>query len=408
MSYEKPKPKPQPQPDMSIMFQDITQYIETLTSTKPDETYAENIWKDEVEELFTEIDDTPAHTIKDALLEVIPSFYKKAKAQKESSQDGILKRKRQLTVLETTPQIVQRSAEWYKHMKEFLTASQLSDIFVPGRTRGKLVMSKVVCDDDAATPTNYRIATWSHEMTPFDWGIRFEPVAKMLYEYLTNTPVREIGRLIHKNPLLKLAASPDGIVEDSRDSRNTRIGRLVEFKAPISRSIEKGDIPKNYWQQMQIQMEVADVDSCDYFEIQLRSTKGNETVEGPCIKYGYVYTIGAVTPPYDDPQPVRYLYSQLNSSIEDLSGLLKEGETLLETIEWGLLSYNLVTVQRSTLWFESIIPVLKKFWEDVAAAKVGTFDLPPSKRKQQVVFCLIQDDVEPSLIDAQNQVVVGS
>ena len=387
------------------MFQDITQYIETLTTEKPTETYAETSWKDEVEELFAEIDDTSAHMIKDALLEVIPSFYKKAKAQKESSNNGILKRKQRLTILETTPQIVQRSAEWYKHMQELLTGSQFSDILVPGRTRGKLVMSKVASAD--TTPTNYRIATWSNETSPFDWGIRFEPVAKMLYEHFTQSSVREIGRLIHKNPLLKLAASPDGIIEDSCENPS-RIGRLVEFKAPISRSIEKGDIPKNYWYQMQIQMEVADIDSCDYFEIQLRSKKGSEAIEGPCIKYGYVYTIGATVASYEDPQPIRYLYSELNSSLENLSGLLKEGEILLETIEWGLISYNLETVQRSTLWFESIIPEIKKFWEDVAAAKVGTFDLPPSKRKQQVVFCMIQDDTEPSPVDTQNQVVVGS
>jgi len=375
------------------MFQDIGEYIETNSDIKPSDQFSQEEWKNGVEQLFDGIDDAHVIAIKDIYLETIPSFYKAATVRK--NEKDLHMRKKRLIELETTPQIEQRSDEWYKHAQEYLTASQFGDLLAAKRTRGKLVLSKVASNntEEQQQQQSRRYACWTQEMNPFDWGIRFEPVAKMIYEELTKTKVRDIGRLVHSNAEFKLAASPDGIIEEDNSDAHIRLGNLVEFKAPISRQIEIGVIPKQYWAQMQIQMEVANVDICDYFEIVLRSpTRSSSipTIEGPVQYSGYVYTVGKYQPPYEDPQPFRYIFSKLN---EDLSNSipLEEGETILETTPWGLLGYNLVSVLRSTSWFESMKPLLSEFWNDVALAKEGKFVLVESRRKNTNT-CLIQDE----------------
>ena len=371
------------------MFQDVATYIETNSDIKPTESFSTSVWKEIIEDLFEGIEGQDILSIKDGFLEAIPSFYERA-AMKRAYKD-LDHRKKRLASLAIAHQIEQRSDEWYKHALEFLTASQFGDLLGAKRGRGKLVLSKVQKEEQHSR----RFAAWTHESNPFDWGIRFEPVAKMVYEYITETRVREIGRLVHSNPELKLAASPDGIVEECATSH--RLGRLVEFKAPISRAIEDGDVPKNYWYQMQIQMEVADVDLCDYFEIVLRSPtrSGIPVCEGPARMSGYVYSIGSIQPPFDDPQPVRYIYSKVNETMVGPDELvLEEGETLLEIIPWDLISYNLVPVVRSHVWFGSMKPVIKTFWEDVQKAKTGAFNLPEA-RKTRANGCLIKDDFEP-------------
>lgn len=381
------------------IFQDIGTYIETCSNQIPTEPFTAEIWKDHVEELFEDIEDTEVHLIKDAFLELVPSFYQHAKERSELKDFQM--RKNKLNRLINTVQIEQRSDEWYKQAQEYLTASQFSDILTNGRTRGKLVLSKVLKTDQEQQAR--KLASWTNEMTPFDWGIRFEPVAKMVYETITKTRVKDIGRVIHPNATLRLAASPDGIIEVGDE----RVGRLVEFKAPISRPILSGIIPKNYWHQMQIQMEVTDINICDYFEVQLRSKNKNEVqMEGPALYYGYVYVIGRNNPPYEDPQPYRYIYSEINQATPSNTLDLPAGDSILETLSWELMGFNLIAVPRSHTWFESIQPQLIQFWADVISARDGAFTLPESKRQTKYNICLIQED--PLSVDTKDEVMIGS
>lgn len=372
---------------MQSVFQDVSDYIETNSDRKPVEPFARELWLDFVEDLFSEIDDLMTVSTKEAIIEVVPSFYQHANAKRISKD--IEKRRKRLEELCNLPQIEQRTKEWYKQAFEILTGSQTGALLGSKRTRGKLVLSKVNRSEEGEETQQRRHAVWSHETNPFDWGIRFEPVAKMIYEYLTKTRVRELGRIVHPNPELKIAASPDGIIESCETGE--RLGILVEFKAPISRIIEDGELPKDYWCQQQVQMEVTDIDRNDYFEVVLRSpSKSSTQIEGPALLYGYVYTIGCVQPPYEDPQPYRYVYGKLNEGPVDIP--LQDGETLLETLPWDLMAYNLIPVTRSTTWFETVmVPAIKEFWEDVEKAKEGTFNLPEG-RKMKAKGCLIKDD----------------
>ena len=141
----------------------------------------------------------------------------------------------------------QRTLEWYKQGQEVLTASQFATILKGARTRGHLVVEK---STPITTISKKYLCVRTEDIRAFDWGIRFEPVIKQLYENITSSKVADLGRLIHPTDK-NLAASPDGLVTDGQKK-----GYLVEFKAPISRVITE-EVPKDYWMQMQIQMEVA-------------------------------------------------------------------------------------------------------------------------------------------------------
>jgi len=45
---------------------------------------------------------------------------------------------------------------------------------------------------------------------------------------------------------------------------------MLEIKCPYSRKIEEGVPPIHYWAQMQLQLEVADLDECDFLECEIR------------------------------------------------------------------------------------------------------------------------------------------
>ena len=94
----------------------------------------------------------------------------------------------------------------------------------------------------------------------------------MHYEKDFNTKVGEFGCIKHEK-IKFLRASPDGI---NIDPTNLRYGRLVEVKNPTSRQLD-GIPEKAYWVQMQIQMEVWDLDECDFLKLFLKNMKQKKT-----------------------------------------------------------------------------------------------------------------------------------
>lgn len=273
----------------------------------------------------------------------------------------------------------QRTLEWYKQGQTVLTASQFATILKGPRTRGQLVIEKAAIVSDITKKTN---CVRTEDIRAFDWGIRFEPVVKQLYENMTSGKVADLGRLLHDKDD-HLAASPDGLVIEGE-----RRGRLVEFKAPISRVI-KESIPEDYWIQMQIQMEVADLELCDYFEVRFSSPAGlKEWTKPPETDInhgkGTIFLVGDK----EDEQPRYYFYPKFGIEEEPT---LKDDEVILERIPWISTGYNLKTVERSKTWFTSMTEQITRFWTDVEDAKKGSFVLPESTRKRKADECLIVD-----------------
>ena len=283
------------------------------------------------------------------------------------------------------PQVEQRTENWYMEAANLLSASQFSTILKSGRTRGQLVLDKATGNVDTSTR---RTVVLTMELNPFTWGIRFEPVVKQIYSALTGTRVTELGRLKHQlDP--RLAASPDGLVVEGPDQR---LGRFVEFKAPVTRAI-LNSIPADYLAQMQIQMEVGGVEECDYLECKFHSSYGSkcvvEQIHEDAVFWGHIFLIGDE----EDGTLLRYEYSPLKDL--DWKPDLTEGEAIVEVIPWWSSKWYLTTVGRSRAWFASVQPAIYAFWKDVEAARRGEFQMPESKRKlKDKNPCRIIDEAE--------------
>jgi len=290
----------------------------------------------------------------------------------------IEQRQQNVLSLLARPQIEQRTDSWYTEVKNMITASQFSLILKDNLTRGKLVLEKASGKMDTS---NRKTVVHTIDLNPFTWGIRFEPIVKQIYCHLTKTEVRDMGRLKHQTDP-RLAASPDGMVVNGSEEY---YGRFVEFKAPVTRKIQN-EIPKDYIVQMQIQMEVGNVEECDYLEVKFNSAYESKIPDLPTTStyYGKIYIIGK------DNFPIRYEYSPLNNFDEEPT--LNEDETILEIVPWATSEYYLKTVERSKSWFSSIQHKIDSFWKDVESAKAGTFVLPESSRKRKDTMCMIIDE----------------
>ena len=294
-------------------------------------------------------------------------------------------RRKKIHSLKTAPQIEQRTKEWYQHFAHVLTASEFSTLFGSVRQRRNLVMAKAFPKIEDST--FFRTSCPTDEMSPTGWGIRFEPVVKQILEHKFQCKIYEPGRITHpKNA--KLAASADGIFEES--AHKDQLGRLVEIKCPFSRAIGN-EIPADYWIQMQIQMEVTDIDECEYVEVEILSRKANqaEVDLSGCSLKGKVYLLKQTV---EEGKPFGYKYVYGEMGMEKPPSFPK-GYTLLETIPWGFKKWHRKVVQRDKAWYASTKTWQDTFWNDVERAKKGEKllfggdePLPATAR------CLIMDD----------------
>ena len=253
----------------------------------------------------------------------------------------IEQRKANIAHLLERPQVEQRTHDWYMEAATLLTASQIGSLYGGPAARGKLVLEKANANVDTSSR---RTVVLTQDLNAFTWGIRFEPVVKQIYCALTGTTVVDLGRLKHATNT-HLAASPDGLVTEGPPDR---LGRFVEFKAPVSRPI-LDIIPEDYLMQMQIQMEVGNVEECDYLEVRFHSQYGQRLMN-PCTNprfQGRIAVIGN-----DEKTLIQYKYSPLNDTT--WMPTIEEGQELLEIIPWETDLGYLKTVERSRLWFKSI------------------------------------------------------
>lgn len=279
-------------------------------------------------------------------------------------------------------QTEQRTAAWYEQMATILSASELGHLFGSLRERAQLVMSKTV----PYTPRYQPLAIPSDTMSPFDWGIRFEPIVKQIYEDKYGVTLKELGRLQHLSEP-RCSASPDGLVYHCPN--NIRTGRLIEIKCPVTREID-GTIPKDYYSQMQMQLQVTGLMHCDYIEAVFASKYNNNILkEGPSYYNGYIAVIRYAE--IKGGQEFYYIYSPIN--VVDWNPDIQEGEEIVEITPWKLMQWSEQLVTRNEGWWQALRPIMDSFWEDVEKAKRGEFTIPESKRapkKQKIEKCLIQ------------------
>lgn len=214
----------------------------------------------------------------------------------------------------------QRSQEWLDLRDQMITASDVASAIGDNHyeTPDAFVKKKVLRTKWAGN------AATEH-------GTLLEPLVRDLYDQRTGRKSHEIGLVQHRQ-YPWLGASPDGVTED---------GLLIEIKCPLTRKIEP-KVPKHYWPQVQLQLEITDLEECDF--IQYRPASAEGTVPS---------------------RPEEFVVTR---------------------------------IKRDRSWFEKNLPAMKAAWDRICKGREnGLCDLQddpaPAQFKKEIV-CLLEEDNE--------------
>ncbi len=262
-------------------------------------------------------------------------------------------------------QWVQRTKEWFEIRSTLFTAS--SDVAGILSTRTS-TQNKVICKKLGWDSAPFQGNKYTEH------GIKFEEIAKQIYQIKNQCTIYDLGLL--KHPTIDcLGASPDGICST---------GRLIEIKVPSARRPQLGIIPKKYWIQMQVQMQVCQVKECDFLQCvitEYNSYKdfiqdGGRLLTTNSKQKGIIGRIG------DNALEVgnKYFYPKLEWSVEEKLHWLKQQRIQIHTATeedinfdyWQLEMYQCETVLRDDNWWieQKVEEKLKLCWECVQQKKL--------------------------------------
>ncbi len=297
----------------------------------------------------------------------------------------------------------QRTPAWYIQASKVLTASEIGTLFGSPRARGQLVMSKAVppTPEEIERRCSKQLTCPSEFMTPFDWGIRFEPVVKQIYELKQRCQIADLGRLVHPVDQ-RIAASPDGLITVVEENGSPRLGSLIEIKCPITRGIIQNKVPEEYYNQMQLQLEVTGVPRCYYVEAKFRSPAGKKVpvAEGEAMAEGVLWLVEHLDPETGK-ETRRYVYGPVGGGQlqEPPCHLIGQNDVVIERVPWALVGWQELEVQRSPSWWADMQAKLESFWGDVESARKGEF-VVPAARVRKAAMTAVSADAEdaPCLI----------
>ena len=291
-----------------------------------------------------------------------------------------------INYLRSLPQPTQRTAEWYSFRHGLITASNAYKAFEGNSTMNQLIYEKCLPLKTINTTDNKMVNVSS----PLHWGQKYEPLSVLIYEDVYGTTVEDFGCIRHSKYDF-LGASPDGI---NVSNESPLYGRMLEIKNVVNREIT-GVPKKEYWIQTQLQMEVCDLNECDFLETkfveyenstefdtdddgtQTNRTKKNE-LKGMILYFST-----------QEGKPV-YVYKNIhlvNQADVDLweTGTIEEYETTnknwIKTIYWKLETLSCVLIQRNTQWFSDNIQQLQIVWSIIERERdTGYEHRAPKKR----------------------------
>ena len=271
----------------------------------------------------------------------------------------------------------QGTAEWFDFRWNHITASSAWKAFEENASKNQLILSK--CQPiNPSKYTNVNITSATHH------GHKYEPVSILIYEEQYDTEIGEYG-CIESDRFSYLAASPDGI---NTKIDNCRYGRLLEVKNPTSRKIT-GIPKKEYWVQMQIQMEVLNLDTCDFLETLFKEYETGDDFsqdgEFSVTKDGKIK--GIIVCLNDGSKPV-YKYKPLNIKTNDEFDIWKDAIidanptlTWINDSFWHLETLSCVLVKRNKQWFETIRPKFLDVWKIILRERAEGYDHRKPKKR---------------------------
>jgi hypothetical protein len=182
------------------------------------------------------------------------------------------------------------------------------------------------------------------------WGIRYEPVAIKLYENKNNIKVlRE--KFKYHSKFKWLGCRVDGVVSNNK---------LLEIKCPNIRNISNIP-PIYYWIQVQLELEIMNMDECNYVEYKFKECDKDEYINiqkekgiiGELIKddeYIYIYPIE-----YND--DIEYMIKNINNL--SVNNFKYKKYNMNKLIYWYIDDVISTKIKRNKEWFNKIINILE-------------------------------------------------
>ena len=320
----------------------------------------------------------------------------------ETNEKIIIEKK--IQSLREIPQPVQRTPEWYQFRWNLITASNAWKAFESQSTINQLIYEKCQPLKDFSIEPIDEEVKMINTNTTLHWGQKYEPLSVMLYEHIYDSKVEDFGCI--KHPVYKfIGASPDGIVIQSNTGR---YGRMLEIKNIVNREIN-GIPKKEYWVQMQLQMEVCDLDECDFLETKFTEypdyqSYRNDSASGIIDDKEFNSYVTTKDGSYkgiivhfhtSDGRPY-YEYMPLNlwkpddiSNWEETIVHKYESEPykyiFLKFIYWRLEKLSCVLVSRNKEWFKNNVGQLEKVWKTIEEERITGFQhrAPNKKPKKE-------------------------
>jgi putative phage-type endonuclease len=310
--------------------------------------------------------------------------------------------------LRDIPQPVQRTPEWYKFRWNLITASNAWKAFESQAAINQLIYEKCQplkdFNSDAGEEEQSKMVNTN---TTLHWGQKYEPLSVMMYEHMYSSKVEDFGCIQHSQYSF-IGASPDGIIIESTTGR---YGRMLEIKNIVNREIN-GIPKKEYWVQMQLQMEVCDLDQCDFLEtkfIEYPTHQSYKEDSDEAVYNGEKFNsyVTAKNGSYkgiiihfhaNDGRP-HYEYMPLNlwtpNDVEVWEeNTIKKYESkpynysFLRYIYWKLEKLSCVLVLRNNEWFKNSVGQMRKVWDIIEKERVTGYEhrAPVRKTKKENMY----------------------
>jgi hypothetical protein len=186
---------------------------------------------------------------------------------------------------------------------------------------------------------------------------------------------------------------------------------MLEIKNIVNREID-GIPKKEYWIQMQLQMEVCDLDECDFLETRFTEYSQYQEFINDTIDDIYedeegiefrnitlssdnkqkgiiVYFHTKEGKPYYEYKPLDIIHPDDIQLWEEKTIDLYQGEKynyiFVKFIYWKLDEYSCVLVQRNRQWFQDNIHEMEELWEIILKERKNGFEhrAPNSKKNKK-------------------------
>ena len=165
---------------------------------------------------------------------------------------------------------------------------------------------------------------------------------------------------------------------------------MLEVKNIFNREIN--GIPKlEYWVQMQTQMEVCELDICDFLETRFVEYNNSSDFEmdGEFTMSADNKAKGIFIMFMDTNGKVFYQYPPYGVTLKEFE-LWQEttmevysDDEWIRNIYWKLDQVSCVAVRRNKLWFSSALPMIRELWDIIERERETGFEHRKPKRKRK-------------------------